>query len=95
MPSQVVRPVRRDGLSGWIMRTSSPFDSSSVYAGSGLGYSGDVVERSGAGFYASPTLGMEFLGHPLHVSRWSYARLCHFIKSNHQRVPLNGTLEFP
>ena len=38
----------------------SPLDSSSVYAGSGLGYSGDVVgERSGAGFYASPTLGME------------------------------------
>ena len=39
----------------------SPLDSSSVYAGSGVGYSGDVVgERSGAGFYASPTLGMEF-----------------------------------
>ena len=74
----------------------SPLDSSSVYAGSGLGYSGDVVgERSGAGFYASPTLGMEFLGLPPHVSRWSYVLLCHFIRSNHHRVPLNGTLEFP
>lgn len=39
----------------------APLDSSSFYAGTGLGYSGDVVgSRSGAGFYASPTLGMEF-----------------------------------
>ena len=57
----------------------SPLDSSSVYAGSGLGYSGDVVgSRSGAGSMRAQHWVWSFLGHPLHVSRWSYARLLPF-----------------
>ena len=51
--------------------------------------------EAGQGSMRAQHWAWSFLGHPPHVSRWSYALLCHFIRSNHHRIPLNGTLESP
>ena len=97
MPSQVVRPVRRDGLSGWIMRISSHLWIPRVSM-RGVAWVIVVTSWENAAGQASTQAqhwAWSFLGLPPHVSRWSYVLLCHFIRSNHHRVPLNGTLEFP